>query len=172
MMPTVQPLVTERLTLRPPEPRDAEAMIAYTMSERARYTGGHVPLFQAWSHTAATFGHWQLRGFGLWAVTRTGEDEIIGLVGPFFPMGWPETELGWILFDGYEGQGYAAEAARRAMADARTRLGWTGIVHYIAPANARSIALAERLGAYLDPEATPPFPDRPALVYRQPEGTA
>lgn len=159
-------LCTERLVLRRPAPRDKEAIIAFYMSERSQYAGGHVPRFMAWKNTAAIFGHWQLNGFGLWAVTRKGDDAIIGLVGPFYPDGWPETEIGWLIFEGAEGQGFAQEAAVAALADARARLGWTDIVSYIAPNNARSIALADRLGAVLDPQAAVPFADKPTKVYR------
>ena len=102
-------------------------------------------------------------------MTAKGDDTILGLVGPNFPEGWPETEIGWILLDGAEGRGIAFEAAQAAIADARARLGWTTIVHYIRKANARSIALAERLGATVDPDAALPRTDAPAWVYRQPE---
>lgn len=162
-------LETDRLVLRPPEPKDASAAMAFYMSERSQYAGGHVPAFGAWKNYASILGHWQMRGFGLWAVTRRGSDDIIGLVGPFFPKGWPETEIGWLIFDGAEGQGLAKEAAEAAIQDARTRLGWTTIVHYIAQQNVRSIALAERLGARLDVDADVPKPEGPCLVYRQPE---
>ena len=51
--------------------------------------------FFAWRSVAMIFGHWATRGYGLWAVTERGCDDIIGLVGPFYPKGWPETEIGW-----------------------------------------------------------------------------
>lgn len=162
-------LRTARLTLRQPAPLDEAAVVAFYMSERSQYAGGFVPRFRACSNFFALLGHWQCRGFGLWAVTETGRDDaIIGLVGPYYPDGWPETECGWLMFDGHEGKGYAFEAAQAALQDCRTRLGWTDIVHYIAPPNRRSIALAERLGARLDAGATVPKPEDPCLVYRQP----
>ncbi|WP_417525273.1 GNAT family N-acetyltransferase [Marinovum sp.] len=162
-------LETERLVLRPPEARDVPALTEFYVSERSRYAGGNVPRAKAWSNAAAMLGHWQIRGYGLWAVTLRGDDTAIGLVGPYYPDGRPETEIGWELFDGAEGHGYALEAARAAVKDCRERLGWTEIVHYIAPENTRSIALAERLGAYLDVDAPQPKPDFPCLVYRQPK---
>ena len=66
-----------------------------------------------------------------------------------------------------EGRGIAAEAARALRDWAYAAQGWTTLVSYIDPENARSIRLAERLGARLDPDA--PHPDgRPCLVYRHP----
>lgn len=165
-------LTTQRLTLRPLASRDEGAVTAFYMSERSAMTGGHLPRPAAWRAFAAMLGHWQARGFGLWAVTCTGDDTPIGMVGPYFPGGWPEPEIGWTLFDGAEGHGYAHEAAQAAITDARTRLGWTQIVHYIRPGNDRSIRLAERLGATLDPDAArPEGGSGTALVYRQPAGT-
>ncbi|MEM7490577.1 MAG: GNAT family N-acetyltransferase [Pseudomonadota bacterium] len=163
-------LTTERLTLRPLAPRDEAAVTAFYMSERSAMTGGHLPRPAAWRAFAAMLGHWQARGYGLWAVTPHGDDVVLGMVGPYFPGGWPEPEIGWVLFDGAEGHGYAFEAARAALADAGARLGWTEIVHYIRPGNDRSIRLAERLGAKLDPQAAQPEGGSgEALVYRQPQ---
>jgi len=163
---------TERLVLRRPNGGDAEAIHAFYCTERSQFTGGNLGPFNAWKQTAAMLGHWEISGFGLWAVTKRGNDDIIGLVGPFCPGGWPEPEIGWVIFEGAEGKGYAYEAARAALTDARSRLGWREIVHYIAPENTRSIRLAERLGATLDPSAKTPKPDDPCLVYRQPKVAA
>ena len=162
-------LETDRLVLRPPAAKDARAAIDFYMSERSQYAGGNVERFNAWRAFTAMLGHWQVRGYGLWAVTRKGDDTAMGMVGPFYPEGWPETEVGWVLFDGAEGHGYAYEAAQKALQDVRDRLGWTNIVHYIAPENTRSIALAQKLGAQLDETATKPKPGTPTLVYRQPK---
>ncbi len=52
----------------------------------------------------------------------------------------------------------------RNWADSR---GMTRLVSYIDPRNSRSIRLAERLGAKLDPKAAKVDPDD--LVYRHPE---
>lgn len=165
-------ITTDRLILRPLEPRDAPAMTEFYLSERSRMTGGDGTRLKAFQMVTLMLGHWQLRGYGLWAVTLKGSDDIIGMVGPFYPDGWPETELGWVMFEGSEGKGYAFEAAKAALADVRERLGWRRVVHYIAPGNDRSVALAERLGAVLDPEAPQPKPEGGALIYRQPEGAA
>lgn len=165
----VPTLTTDRLVLRPPVPEDMAASLAFQDTERSRFVGGDQGRFQAWKSFSATLGHWQINGFGLWTVTLKGDGTAIGQVGPFYPEGWPETEIGWMMFEGHEGKGFAFEAATAAIDDARTRLGWTTIVHYIDPANRRSIALAERLGACPDATAAVPFPEKPCLVYRQPE---
>ncbi|MEV8466246.1 GNAT family N-acetyltransferase [Fluviibacterium sp. DFM31] len=168
------PLTTERLILRRPAPDDWPTFQGWAMSDRAAMAGGRKDLGGAWRQFASVLGHWQIRGFGMWALTRPGDDTCFGMVGPWFPADWPETELGWILFDGAEGQGYASEAARAARRHAYDVLGWSTAVSYIEPDNLRSIAVAERLGATLDPQAAQPKPDTPQLVYRHPgpEGRA
>ena len=162
MIPT---LTTPRLTLRGPEARDFPAFRDYFLSERSLYTGGpYEDAKKAWILFAAELGHWHLHGFGMWTVELDGA--AIGLVGCWYPEGWPEKEIGWLLWDGFEGHGYAQEAARAVRAHCYGPLGWPTAVSYIHRDNARSIALAERLGCARDDAAVHPNSD--ALVYRHP----
>lgn len=161
-------LETERLILRRPAGRDAATVMEFFRTDRAEHVGGQQTVGGAWRNFAAELGHWEILDFGMWAVTLKGDDQIIGLVGAWYPADWPETEIGWLIFDGYEGHGYAYEAAQAAIRHAFETLGWDTAVSYIAPANDRSIALAERLGATLDPDAPQPKPDHPCLIYRHP----
>ena len=71
----------------------------------------------------------------------------MGLSGIWNPEGWPEPELGWVVFAGHEGKGIAYEAARRARQWAYGDLGLTTLTSNIYGGNTRSIALAQRLGA-------------------------
>lgn len=167
-----QMLETQRLRLRPPSREDVPAATEFYISERSQYAGGHVPRFRAWSNAAAILGHWAVRGYGLWAVTEKGNDTALGFVGPYYPDGWPETEIGWVLFADAEGKGIAAEAAIAARDHAHAVLGWRDIVSYIAPENTRSIKLAEKLGASRDLNAVVPKPEDPCLVYRHPRRSA
>lgn len=161
-------LETERLALRKPNAADWPAARDFYMSERSSMAGGPKDEGKAWRQFAAIIGHWDICGCGLFAVTPKPSDQIVGLVGPWTPVDWPETELGWLLFEGAEGKSIAFEAASAARTHAYTTLGWTTAVSYIHKNNARSINLAERLGCTLDAEATQPKPDDPCLVYRHP----
>ena len=105
-------------------------------------------------------------------MARKGDDTALGMVGPWFPAGWPERELGWTVWsDAAEGKGYAFEAAAAARDHAFGALGWETAVSYIDPDNIRSVALAERLGARHDPEARGPG-ENSCLVYRHPRPEA
>lgn len=150
-------LETRRLRLRPPEPADAEGFIGFLGSERARHLGGPMPRPAAWRMFAMVLGHWRMLGFGLWSVCLRDEDRAVAAVGLLRPEGWPEGEIAWHVLDAAtEGTGIAFEAAEAVRAHAYEVLGWSGAVSYIAPANDRSIRLAERLGAEPDPAAPGP----------------
>ena len=160
-------LTTDRLTLRRPAPKDWDAFAAFFTSERAVPLGGDRTIGRAFRAFTSELGHWEMFGYGMWAVTRTGEARALGLIGPWTPADWPEKEVGWMLFGTEtEGTGIAREAARAAVDHAFEVLGWETVVSYIAPDNTRSIALAERLGAAHDPKAKGPSPE--TLVYRHP----
>ncbi|MEX3016716.1 GNAT family N-acetyltransferase [Gymnodinialimonas hymeniacidonis] len=158
-------LHTERLTLRGPEARDYSAFRDFFLSDRSQYTGGpYEDAKKAWLLFAAELGHWQLRGFGMWTVELEGDP--IGLVGCWYPDQWPEREIGWLIWEEHEGKGYAYDAALAARAQCYGPFGWDTAVSYIHRDNARSIALAERLGCTIDNAAQHPNPD--ALVFRHP----
>ncbi|MGQ0567736.1 MAG: GNAT family N-acetyltransferase [Gemmobacter sp.] len=166
-------LVTPRLTLRAPQARDAEPFIGFFTGARAGSFGMWMPRPDAWRLFATAIGHWTLRGFGMWTVTRSGDDTPLGLVGCLRMDDWPENEIGWFLWDGAEGQGIATEAALAARTCAYDRFGWTTAVSYIDASNTRSVRVAERLGATPEPGAPHPNGDAPTIVMRHPApGTA
>ncbi|MFK7879905.1 GNAT family N-acetyltransferase [Roseobacter sp.] len=168
-MTQIPTITTDRLILRGPQPSDAEAFMGFYATERSQYTGGPMTPRQAWNFFGTEFGHWQIRGFGMFFVTRKGSDAPLGMVGHWYPHGWPEKEVGWVLFDAAsEGQGIAFEAAQACIAHAWDVLKWDIIVSYIAKGNDASVALAERLGAVLDTDAVQPKPETPGFVYRHP----
>jgi RimJ/RimL family protein N-acetyltransferase len=124
--------------------------------EVMRYAGTHTVLSreEAWRQLAMLAGHWQLRGFGMWAVEERGTGLFVGRVGLHFPEGWPDREVAWALARPFWGRGYATEAARAALSEAFDRLGWPRVISLIDPDNIRSVRLAERLGEEPDGEAT------------------
>ena len=139
-------LKTERLVLRGPETDDVEHIIAfYADAERSKGFGGPIARDEAWRWFASVIGHWHMRGYGFWTVTLDGVPA--GFVGIWYPEGWPEPELGWLVFEGFEGKGIAYEAALAVRTHAYTKMGFTTMSSNIVPGNVRSVALAERLGA-------------------------
>lgn len=153
MIPT---LTTERLTLRAQGPEDIAAFTAMMSEPRTAFVGGPLSPELAWRSLAGEIGHWTLRGFGRWSVIERETDLYCGVVGLWFPEGWPEPEIGWTLAGAAEGRGIGQEAAEAALAHAYNTLGWSTAISLIDPANARSIALAQRLGAAYERDHTHP----------------
>lgn len=147
---TIPTLETERLTLRCPRESDIDAMVDFYGSDRATYVGGRMSRIDCWRYLASAIGHWHLRGWGRWTCVEKSTGAAVGIVGLHAPEGWPEPEIGWTLYNGFEGKGYAAEAARASIRYAYEVAGWTTAISLVDPANARSATLAQRLGAVHD----------------------
>lgn len=158
---------TERLILRGPEPGDFPAFVAFYASERSAMNGGPMEYPAAWRAFATAIGHWSLRGYGMWSVVERASGALVGRVGLWNPGGWPEPELGWTLYDGYEGRGLAQAAALAARRHAYETLGLGPLISVIEPDNQRSIALARRLGAEVEQDWTLPS-GAPAQIWRHP----
>jgi RimJ/RimL family protein N-acetyltransferase len=166
MTVAIPTLSTERLFLRAPRTADFEGYADFYASERSVWEDGPLPRGAAWAEFASAAGGWVLRGFGPFSVEEKATGDYLGEVGLYQPPHYPEPELGWILMAAAEGRGIAAEAARAVRAWAYATLGLATLVSYISFGNLRSIRLAERLGAVVDPAARSSGPD--AGVWRHP----
>ena len=166
-MTTAPTLESQRLLLRPHRVEDFDRLAELFASPRSKYMGGPLSRGDAWRWFAGYVGQWDLLGFGSWAIELREDGAHVGQVGLNRPAGFPEVELGWSLWEEFEGHGYAREAALRARDFAYRTLGLDTLVSYIDAANTSSIHLAERMGAALDVDAPTPGGD-PWLVYRHP----
>lgn len=156
-------LETPRLILRPPTQEDFPAFAAMQAeAETMRFLGGPTGPDAAWRMLAQLAGSWALLGFGMFSVIEKQSGCWVGRVGPWRPGGegggWPGSEVGWGVRADFAGKGYAHEAAVAAIDWAFDHLGWSEVIHCIEPQNARSIALAERLGSKRLRAATLPPP--------------
>lgn len=145
--PTIPVIETERLLLRGPRDSDLPAMIGFGLSDRMVYIGGTITEAETREIFEGTLKGWATRGYSRWNIELRETGEVIGRCGINHPFDYPEPELGWVLFDGFEGQGYAREAAVAALAYGQSTLGLKGIVSLIHPENDRSKHLATKLGA-------------------------
>jgi len=166
-------LQTDRLLLREFRQAEFEAYAAMMADpDVTRYLGDGRPLSRAdaWRQMAMFAGHWDLLGFGVWAVEERATGAFIGRVGLMQPEGWPGFELAYTLSRGAWGRGYAREAAGAALEFARQVLRRTSVISIIRPANAASIRVARSLGALPDGETE--FFGTAALIYRYPVQSA
>ncbi len=145
---TIPTLETERLRLGAFSLEDFEPEAEFFATDRAAFVGGRMSREQVWRWMASVIGHWAFRGYGFFSVQEKASGRHVGHVGPWFPEGWPEPEIGWTMMNGFEGKGYAFEAAEAARRWAYEARGWKTAISLIVPGNTRSIALAEKLGAW------------------------
>lgn len=146
-------LSTDRLILRMFRDDDIEEYGAICAdAEVMRFIGDGKPLSrpESWRNMAMILGHWQLRGYGIWAVEERSTCGLVGRVGFFNPEGWPGFELGWLLGRKHWGRGFATEAARAALDFAFNVLHRDRVISLIHPENQPSIRVAQRLGERLD----------------------
>ena len=158
-------LETDRLVMRMWRIQDFEPYFQICSDpEVMRFLGGKtLDRFEAWRHMAFMVGHWQLLGYGPFAIEEKATGEFVGRVGFLNPEGWPAFELGWTLSRKFWGRGYASEAARRALAYAFAELEKDHVISLIDPQNANSIKVAERLGEKV--EGTTDLLGREVLIY-------
>lgn len=162
-------LETERLILRAPRMDDLPPMVEFFAAPRSQSIGGPLDRGQVWRALLRSAGHWQLRGYGLWHLVDKSSATMCGYCGFLEHIEWPEAELAWGVYDGYEGKGIAYEAAVAARA-AGPALGVPQPISLIDPQNTRSRRLAERLGAVVETETQ--LLGETVLIYRHPKPEA
>ena len=150
--PAIPTIETKRLTLRPFREADATALFELSQDpDVVRWVGDRrVPTRQeAWRAVAGWLGHWDMRGYGQWAIEEQASGRFIGRAGIINPVEWPGPEVGYLLGCAWWGHGFATEAARAAMDWGFDQIGFTDLLSLIDPTNQPSIAVATRLGESL-----------------------
>jgi RimJ/RimL family protein N-acetyltransferase len=145
-------LETDRLLLRMWRLEDFEPYALMCADpEIMRYLGGRtLDRLEAFRHMAFLIGHWDLLGYGHWAVEEKASGKFAGRLGFLNPAGWPGFEIGWTLGHEFWGKGYATEGAKRALQYAFNELDKNHVISLIHPDNKASIRVAERLGETLE----------------------
>jgi RimJ/RimL family protein N-acetyltransferase len=161
---------TDRLILRLPHRDDFDAYAQMQGDEEAaRHIGGTLLRAPAWRKFLQMPGAWAIQGFAMFSVIEKESGEWIGQAGPWQPEGWPGTEVGWAFIRSSWGKGYAREAATASIDWVFANLGWTEVIHSIAPENFASQALARWLGSVNRGrgQMPPPFQDVPIDIWAQ-----
>jgi RimJ/RimL family protein N-acetyltransferase len=141
-------LRTERSLLRTFRAGDLDALATMQANaEVRRFLGAGTVLSRAetWALMERVLGQWSLRGYGLFAVETDGR--CAGWTGILHPLEWPEAELAYSLDQEFWGRGLAGEVAQAARDWAFATHGFARLASFIRPDNARSIRVAEKLGA-------------------------
>ncbi len=140
---------TDRLILRGWKNSDHDSLYSLNSDPLfVKYIGEGKALTreESWRVLALFCGHWELKGFGLWAVELSEKNEFIGRVGLWEPEGWPGIELGWGISPDHWGRGYATEAARASLKWAFEEMRLSSLISIIHKDNSASKRVATRIG--------------------------
>lgn len=145
---------TDRLILRAHRPGDFPALAALWGDPTVTQfiSGKPSTPEECWARLLRYAGHWELLGFGYWAVQWKDGDQFIGDVGfanwkrDISPSldGLPEG--GWVLSTEAHGRGLATEAVNAALAWMDATFGAQTTACIIGPENAASIRVAQKAG--------------------------
>ena len=144
------PRSTERLTLRPATPEDADAMFGYRSLEPVARWMTQLPIdTESWRATFAERSPY--------ALTILLDGEVVGDLFLKTEDAWAQAEvrdsahdvfaeIGWCLAPAHEGHGYATEAVRELLAVAFDGLGLRRVIAICFADNEPSWRLMERIG--------------------------
>ncbi len=149
MIPTLE---TPRLILREFRQSDFASFITFHDDPVSTSVYGAFTRAEVWRRMAAGLGHWQLRGFGPYALEHKDTGEYVGACGLWYPEGWADIEVGYGIHPKFRQQGYASEAVRRVREHGYKDHGFKKLVSYIQPSNTSSQAVAKSVGAVADGE--------------------
>lgn len=141
----------------------------WAYSERGPMTGE-----ESWARLLRHAGHWEVSGYGLFAVEEKATGEFVGeagfadfrrrLGGDFDPF----PEASWTVTGAMQGRGYASEAIGAALAWLEAERAPPRTVCLIHEQNAPSLRVADKLG-YV-PLRRVRYRDYPALLMERPAG--
>lgn len=140
-------LMSDALLLRAPHSEDFPLYADILCGERGQYMGGPFSRADAWWDFVQLASGWVMHGHGGWTIEDIETGDALGFVILGLEPGDAQIELGFLVTEQNEGLGIAHEAAQMARAFAFDTLELSELASYIHKDNARSIALAERLGA-------------------------
>jgi RimJ/RimL family protein N-acetyltransferase len=165
------PPPTNRLRLRPYVGTDEDFVIDLFND---RYAEKFYPSMAS-SETARGWIDWNLRdyeshGFGLGVVENNETGHAMGDCGPTVQDvgGTSMTEVGYHIFDGERGRGYATEAAGACVANALDDLGLPVVGSIIDPQTDASIRVSEQIHAVRSSFVNQR--GKPMLLFRTREG--
>jgi RimJ/RimL family protein N-acetyltransferase len=178
-------LDTDRLRLRTPIPRDADALYDLFKDPDVMHGLGKEPVSgreQARAIVEEGIAAWRTDALGPFIIeTAATNRQVVGQAGLmiFDTRGWtPSTwanagshaqpELGWALIRAHWGHGYATEAVAAIREWAHEFRSIEQLVSLIAPDNLRSQRVAERLGAVPTETVIPVDSGRKAVVWKHP----
>jgi len=140
---------TPRLIFRRFTPDDLHALAAIRSdSDVMKYIGpGRAePIDQVQAKLDKVIAHWDLHGFGYWALIDKASSKLAGWCGLSYLEDTEDIEIGYGLAKEYWGKGLASEAAAEAMKYGFVQLRLERIVAVAYPENIPSQVIMKKLG--------------------------
>lgn len=151
---------TARLRLRGHRVEDLPHCVAmWSDPNVTKFIGGRPSTEQqTWTRLLSYVGHWDLMGFGFWAIEEKASGNFIGETGfadfkrdvAASMRGKPE--LGFALTTRFQDKGYATEAVQAALKWADAQPAFETTVCMMSPRNVASRRVAEKSGYSLSGE--------------------
>lgn len=167
---------TPRLLLRQWKDSDREPFFEMSSDPRVmRHFPGLLSRSESDAVADKISGLIEERGWGFWALEEKSSGNFLGFTGLHIPV--PElpfspcVEIGWRLRFSAWGNGFASEAAAKALEIAFENFGLEEVVAFATIGNYRSHQVMERLGMKKDyvfehPDLDPESPHRKHILYR------
>jgi RimJ/RimL family protein N-acetyltransferase len=160
-------LESDRLNFRQPRASDFAPLLETFRDPLTISVYGEMSGTDVWLRFASGLGHWQLQGFGPFALEHKATGEYVGVCGLYYPEGWQDIEIGYNVAPKFRRQGFAAEAVRRVRAHGYVDRGIARLVSYISPSNLASQAVANTVGAIAEGEFD--MAGKPHIIFVHPK---
>jgi len=105
-------------------------------------------------------------GFSNYTAIRKEDNAKIGTCGLYDREGMEETDIGFAFLPQYEKKGYAYEAARKILTEAKSSFGLERLCAFTTKDNYSSQKLLEKLGLKASGTITIPNDDEELLLYK------
>ncbi len=166
-----EPHRTDRLVLDQPMPSDLDAW--HTLHADPRVwdlfpSGRHTTIEQAADALDTALADWAATGLGYWTIRTAEAGSVIGCGGCRLVLDDERWNLYYRFTPESQGNGYATELARAAVAAANAARPEWPVVAYMLEHNIASWRVAERIGLHhlwTGPDAGNPDPAAVRLVY-------
>lgn len=145
-------LTSARLIYRAPTSSDLDCLYAVYSDPQTQQFNPSGPMTekaQAAALLARWTEHWDVHGYGWWAIARReAPDRVIGFGGIAFHdyLGKQRMNLGYRFAVEAWGKGFATETGETALRHALVTLGLNEVFGFVRPANLASARVLEKIG--------------------------
>jgi RimJ/RimL family protein N-acetyltransferase len=153
---TIPERKTARLRLRAFTPADTDPLLRLMRGEQVlRYFPNPSPphLQRVAATIEEVLDHWRVKHFGLWAVEKIDDRQLLGRCGLQTIAETGEVEIDFLLGRAHWSQGFATEAGRSALSFGFDEIRLQRVVGIVHPENLASQEVLRKLGFRLQAEA-------------------